>query len=39
MTVTVTDTVDNLILPGSRTVSSTSTSAALDGVTAGQASP
>jgi Flp pilus assembly protein TadG len=39
VTVTVTATVDNLILPGSRTVSSASTSAPLDGVTTGQAPP
>jgi hypothetical protein len=37
VTVTVRATVDNLILPGSRTVDSTSTSAPLTGVTTGAA--
>lgn len=32
VTVTVTETVQNLILPGAKTVSSTSTSAAIDGI-------
>lgn len=35
VTVTVTDTVDNLILPGSRTISSSSSSGPLQGVTTG----
>jgi len=35
VTVTVTETVDNLILPGSRTVSSSSSSGPLAGVTTG----
>ena len=39
VTVTVTETVDNLILPGTRTVRSTSTSAPLGGVTSGEAPP
>lgn len=37
VTVTVTDSVENLILPGTKTVSSTSTSGPLQGVTTGEA--
>jgi Flp pilus assembly protein TadG len=39
VTVTVSETVDYLLLPGSKTVSSTSSATALDGVDAGRSAP